>query len=382
MLPDGGGLYLQASRSEAHPDRIYRSFVFRYELAGRRHDLGLGGTHTVSLTQAREKARKYRQDLLDHVDPLLERRKQQQALIAARAKAITFKQVAEDYLALHLDSFRNHKHRQQWKNTLVAYAFPKIGHMTVADISPPDVLRIIEPIWKSKRVTASRIRQRIERVLDYATTRQYRSGDNPAARVADALPKTNGSKAHHAAMPYAELPAFMAQLRARGALSARALEFTILTAARTGETLGATWDEIDIDNQQWTVPAERMKARKEHRVPLSRRAVELLRGLDKHSDKVFSLSDTTMWELLRSMRPDSTPHGFRSTFMDWAHEQTPFPKTVIDMALAHTVGDKVEAAYRRGDLFQKRRKLMDAWAAYCGRPPADTAKVISIVAAR
>ena len=381
MLPDGGGLYLQASRSEAHPDRIYRSFVFRYELAGRRHDLGLGGTHTVSLTQAREKARKYRQDLLDHVDPLLERRKQQQALIAARAKAITFKQVAEDYLALHLDSFRNHKHRQQWKNTLVAYAFPKIGHMTVADISPPDVLRIIEPIWKSKRVTASRIRQRIERVLDYATTRQYRSGDNPAARVADALPKTNGSKAHHAAMPYAELPAFMAQLRARGALSARALGFTILTAARTGETLGMRWTEVDLATKTWTIPAVRMKAGKEHKVPLPPAALEILDKLPRGQDRIFPLTHTAMAELLRGMRSAVTVHGFRSAFMDWAHEQTPFPKAVIDMALAHTVGDKVEAAYRRGDLFEKRRKLMNAWSVYCTRSPTDIAKIIPIVAA-
>jgi integrase len=383
MLPDGGNLYLQVVRDKTHPDRLYRSFVLRYELAGRRHDLGLGGTHTVSLAEAREKARKYRQDLLDRVDPLLERRKQHRALIAERAKAITFKQVAEDYLDLHLDSFKNAKHRQQWRNTLAQYAYPKIGHMTVADISPPDVLRIIEPLWKTKKVTASRVRQRIERVLDYATTRQYRSGDNPAARVIDALPKQKNGKEHHAALPYAELPIFMGQLRARDSLAARALEFAILTAARTGEVLGATWDEIDLDARLWTVPAGRMKAGREHRAALCGRAVEILRGLGKRNgkDKIFPISDVIMLRLLKSMRPDITTHGFRSTFMDWAHEQTPFPKAVIDMALAHAIGDRVEAAYRRGDLFEKRRKLMSAWAAHCGRPPADTAKVIPITAA-
>jgi integrase len=382
MLPDGGNLYLRCDRDKTHPDRVHRSFVFRYELAGRRHDLGIGGTHTVTLAEAREKARKLRQDLLDQVDPLLERRKQQQTLIAERARAITFRQVAADYLDLHLDTFKNARHRQQWQNTLAQYAYPKIGHMTVAEISPADVLRVIEPIWKSKHETASRVRQRIERVLDYATTRQYRSGDNPAAHVTASLPKGKNVE-HHAALPYAELPAFMGELRARDKLAARALEFVVLTAARTGEVRGATLDEIDFDARQWTVPAERMKTGKEHRVPLCNRAVEILRGLGKRGgkDKIFPVADMAMLKLLKTMRPDSTTHGFRSTFMDWAHEQTAFPKAVIDMALAHTIGDKAEAAYRRGDLFQKRRKLMDAWAAYCGRPPADTAKVISIAAA-
>jgi integrase len=384
MLPDGGGLYLQLSRSKTHPDRVYRSFVFRYELAGRRHDLGIGGTHTVTLAEARVKARKHRQDILDRIDPLLERRRQHQALIAEKTRAVTFKEVAAAYLDLHLDSFKNAKHRQQWGNTLKQYAYPKIGHMTVADIGPADVLRIIEPHWATKRATMGRVRQRVRKILDYATERQLRVGENPAASITS-LPKGGGQKQHHAALPYAELPAFMIELRERVSLSARALEFTILTAARTGETRGATWDEIDFDKQQWTVPAERMKAGKEHRVPLCDRALEVLRGLNKRgdSDRIFPLSHGVMLELLKGIRADITAHGFRSTFSDWCHEQTTaFPKAVIDMALAHTIGDKVEAAYRRGDLFQKRRKLMDAWGLYCTRPPADTAKVISIVAAR
>jgi integrase len=382
MLPDGGNLYLQLSRSKAHPGVVHRSFVFRYELAGRRHDLGIGGTHTVTLAEAREKARKYRQDLLDRVDPLLERRKQHQALIAERARAVTFKDVATAYLNLHLESFKNAKHRQQWGNTLKQYVFPKLGHMTVADIGPADVLRVIEPHWTTKRATMSRVRQRIKKVLDYATERQLRVGENPAAGITS-LPRGSNGRKHHPALPYAELPAFMVELRERNSLSARALEFTILTAARTGETRGALWAEVDFDKQQWIVPAERMKAGKEHRVPLCARAMEILRGLDKRGDgnKIFPLSQGVMLELLKGIRADITAHGFRSTFSDWCHEQTTaFPKAVIDMALAHAIGDKVEAAYRRGDLFQKRRKLMDAWAAYCGRPPAD-AKVISIVAA-
>jgi integrase len=382
MLPDGGNLYLQIVRDRTHSDRVYRSFVFRYELAGRRHDLGLGGTHTVSLAEAREKARKYRQDLLDHVDPLLERRKQQQALIAERAKAITFKQVAEDYLALHLDSFRNAKHRQQWRNTLAQHVYGKIGSMAVGDIGPAHILGVIEPLWITTHVTAKRLRQRIRKILDYAAERELRSGDNPAASITS-LPKQMGNgKAHHAALPYAELPAFMAELRPRPSLTAQALTFTILTAARTGETLGASWSEIDLKTKTWTIPATRMKAGKEHRVPLTPDMLEILDKLPRGQDRIFPLSKTAMAELLRGIRSTVTVHGFRSTFMDWAHEQTAFPNAVIDMSLAHTIGDKVEAAYRRGDLFPKRRKLMDAWAAYCARPPTDTAKVIPIVAAR
>jgi integrase len=368
---DGHGLYLQVTGNGAA-----RSWVYRYTMASRQHYLGLGPIHTISLARARELARQCRELRLQGIDPLLERQRQRQALIAEQAKAVTFKDVAEAYLELHLDSFKNPKHRQQWRNTLATYVHPKIGNMTVADIGPADVLRCIEPIWNTKRETASRVRQRIERILDYATTREYRRGDNPAAHVVESLPKTKNGKGHHAALPYAEIPAFMAELRERDSLSALALEFTILTAARTGEVIGAEWSEINA--RVWTIPAERMKTKKEHRVPLSPGAVQILQSLDRRNKRLFPLSNMAMLELLRDMRPGLTVHGFRSTFMDWAHEQTKtnHPKVVIDMALAHKVGDKVEAAYRRGDLFVKRTKLMTAWAEYCAKAPMTTPSVI------
>jgi integrase len=366
VIPDGGNLYLQCTRGkEGH---VSRSWLFKYEIAGRRHEIGLGPLHTIGLAEARDRARSLRQQLLDGVDPLAAKRNARQALLAERARTVTFRQVAEDYLKLHLDSFKNAKHRAQWRSTLETYVHPKIGHMTVADIGPADVLRVVEPIWIVKRETASRVRQRVERILDYATTRELRVGDNPAAHVAESLPKGANGKGHHAALPYVDLPSFMAELRERDSLSARALEFAILTAARTNETIGAAWDEFDLKAKVWAAPAERMKAGKEHRVPLCDRAVDILCGLERHGERVFALSNMAMLELLRGMRPDHTVHGFRSTFMDWAHERTAFPKVVIDMALAHTVGDKVEAAYRRGDLFEKRRRLMDEWARYCAKP--------------
>jgi len=332
------------------------------------------------LAEARDKARTMRQMLLDGLDPLIERRKREQQLIAERAKAVTFREVAQAYLDLHLDSFKNAKHRYQWRATLATYVYPKIGAMTVADIGPADVLRCIEPIWNTKRETASRVRQRIERILDYAATRQYRSGDNPAAHVTESLPKGGNGRNHLAALRYAELPAFTAELRARDSIGARALEFTILTAARTGETIGATWDEFDLKARTWVIDAARMKAGKEHKVPLCDRAVEILRALPRHGARPFPLSNMGMLELLRGMRPGHTTHGFRSTFMDWAHERTAFPKVVIDMALAHTVGDKVEAAYRRGDLFAKRTRLMQTWCDYCAKPRPASDKVVILSA--
>jgi integrase len=361
---DQHGLYLQVTANG-----VGRSWVYRYTMGGRQRYIGLGPAHTISLARARELARECRELRLQNIDPLMERQRQKQALIAEQAKAVTFKDVAEAYLDLHLDSFRNPKHRQQWRNTLATYVYPKIGNMTVADIGPADVLRCIEPIWNTKRETASRVRQRVERIMDYATTRQYRTGDNPAAHVTESLPKTKNGKRHHAALPYSELPTLMAELRNRDSLSALALEFTILTAARTGEVIGATRDEIDLKARTWTIPAERMKAGKAHKVPLCNRAVEILQGLDQRIKRLFPLSNMAMAELLKGVCPDVTVHGFRSTFMDWAHECTNHPKVVIDMALAHKVGDKVEAAYRRGDLFMKRTKLMAAWAEFCAKTP-------------
>jgi integrase len=389
-VPDGGNLYLQLTRNKTDRNHIRRSWTFKYEIGGskkeeregERHEIGLGALHTVSLAEARDKARALRQMLLDGLDPLVERRNRKQALIAERAKAVTFEQVAQAYLDLHLDSFKNAKHRYQWRATLATYVYPKIGAMTVANIGPADVFRCVEPIWNTKRETASRVRQRIERILDYAATRQYRSGDNPAAHITESLPKGGNGRSHLAAMPYADLPAFMVNLRGRDSISARALEFTILTAARTGEIIGALWPELDLKAKMWVVPASRMKAGKEHKVPLCDRAVEILRGLPHHGEKVFPLSSMAMLELLRGMSPGHTVHGFRSTFMDWAHEQTAFPKIVIDMALAHTIPDKVEAAYRRGNLIEKRRKLMEAWARYCITKPVPVSDKVVALAAR
>jgi integrase len=338
--------------------------------------MGLGPAADVTLAEAREKALAARKLRLDGIDPLQARQQQKQAAIAERAKTVTFKAVAEAYLDLHLDSFRNEKHRQQWRSTLATYVYPKIGNMIVTDIGPADVLKCIEPIWNTKRETASRVRQRVERILDYATTRQYRTGDNPAAHVTESLPKGNNGRGHHAALPFNELPALMTELRERDSLSARALEFTILTAARTGETIGATRDEIDLKAKTWTIPAERMKAGKEHKVPLCSRAIEILQGLDQRTKNLFPLSNMAMAELLKGMRAGFTVHGMRSTFRDWAAETTNFPNHVIEMALAHTIGDKVEAAYRRGDLFTKRVKLMSAWQDFCGKPTVVSSGIV------
>src|SRR6516225_2349599 len=254
-ISDGGNLLLQVTRGKG--GHIRRSWTFKYELAAKRHELGLGPVHTIGLAEARDRARAMRQMYLD----------------------------------LHLDSFKNTKHRYQWRATLATYVYPKIGAMTVADIGPADVLRCIESIWNTKRETASRVRQRIERILDYAATRQYRSGDNAAAHVTESLPKGGNGRNHLAALRYAELPAFTAELRARDSIGARALEFTILTAARTGETIGATWDEFDLKAKTWVIDAARMKAGKEHKVPLCDRAVEILRALPRHGARPFPLSN-------------------------------------------------------------------------------------------
>ncbi len=374
LLADGGNLFLHVKAAPSGP--AYKNWLFNYERDGVRRSMGIGSLHTIGLSEARAKARSLRQLLLDGVNPLEAKRAKRLAEAIEAAKRKTFRQCAEDYLALHLSEFKNPKHRQQWCNTLAQYAFPKIGAMSVGDVTPADVLRVIEPIWSTRRETASRVRQRIKRILDYATTRGLRSGDNPAAHVTETLPKgKNGG--HHAALPYVELPAFMVELRDRDSLSARALELTILCATRTSETIGAMWEtEIDLDAKQWVIPAGRMKAGKEQRIPLCDRALAILRALPRKGERVFDLSNMAMLELLHGMRPGLTVHGFRSTFMDWAHERTSHPKVVIDQALAHAVGDKVEAAYRRGDLYAKRTRLMAEWERYCTKPPA-TGEVVT-----
>lgn len=390
---DGGGLQLLVKESGA------RSWVFRFMLRGKSRDIGLGpasGPGAVSLAAARDLADALRIQVKAGTDPLEQReREAAEALAAAQAAkvaGVTFKAAAEAYISANETSWRNDKHRAQWRNTLATYVYPVIGDLPVAEVETPHVLSILEPIWRDKTETASRLRGRIETVLDSAKARGYRQGENPArwrGHLAQVLPaRTKLSRGHHKALSYQDLPAFMTKLRDREAVAALALEFAILTAARTGEVIGATWDEIDLAAAVWTVPAARMKAGKEHRVPLSPRAVEILeqcRGLSaKH---VFTgpqggkLSGMAMAMLLRRMGFDVTVHGFRSAFRDWAAESTGFSHEVAEMALAHTISNAVERAYRRGNLFEKRRRLMADWSAYCASDGAAGGDVVPIRAA-
>jgi integrase len=378
---DGGKLYLLV-----RPDRS-AYWLFRYTAGGKLREIGLGparGANAVLLAKARKKAAELFEKVADGVDPLLEREAQAEAeALQAKAevrRAITFRDVAEEYLANHAGSWGNPKHKAQWGSTLATYAYPVIGARPVADVSTDDVLSVLQPIWQAKPETAVRVRGRIETILTAATVKGLRSGENPArwrGHLAEVLPARSkvAPVEHHAALPFAELPAFFLRLQAADGLGARALELAILTACRTGEVLGATWGEIDLEAALWTIPAARMKARREHRIPLSEPAVALLRKLStiREGDNVFAgqhagntLSNMALLMTLRRMkRGDLTAHGFRSTFRDWAAETTHFPSEVVEMALAHTVGDKVEAAYRRGDLFDKRRTLMAGWALFC-----------------
>jgi integrase len=345
--------------------------------------LGLGtaaGPDAISLAKARDLATALRLRVKAGVDPLAERQKEAAEAIAAAQAAhiagITFRDVAEAYIAANEGSWRNSKHRQQWRNTLATYVYPVIGDLPVADIRTAHVLQIVEPIWQDKPETASRVRGRIETLLDAAKARGYREGENPArwrGHIAQILPaRAKLSRGHHKAMPYSKLPEFMGALRAREAMAALALEFVILTATRTSEVLGAKWDEVDLAKAIWTIPAARMKAGKEHRVPLAPRAIEILEAtkpLGKDwlfpADRGGKLSGMAMSMLLRRMKLDCTVHGFRSSFRDWSAECTGYAHEVCEMALAHSISNQAEAAYRRGDLFDKRRRLMTEWAIYC-----------------
>jgi integrase len=382
---DGHGLYLIVHNANN------KSFAFRWERDGRERWMGLGAVHTINLKQARAKAREARLLLLEGVDPLDHRREAHAKLKAAKAKQITFAAAAQKYFDQHEAKWRNRKHAAQFLSTLKTYAFPALGDLAVAEIDTPAVLRALEPHWLDKTETMNRTRGRIESVLDWCTVRGYRSGDNPArwkGHLGEVLPPRSqvAKVEHHPALPYRELPAFMAALSQREGTAARALEFLILTAARTGEVLGAKSDEIDPTNKMWTVPAGRMKGGEEHRVALSQRTIELLRDLptEDGNDFVFNgsrpgtgLAQQGMTQVLRRMgRTDISVHGFRSTFRDWAAEQTNFPREVCELALAHKVGDKVERAYQRGDLLRKRFLLAEAWAKYCSSPPAAKATVV------
>ena len=383
---DGDNLYLQVSR----PGKA--SWLLRYARDGRERMLGLGPLHTVGLAEARERAKRARLQLLDGVDPLAAKQAQraQEALQAARA--ITFEEAARTWYAQHQGSWKNAKHAAQVIDTLATFAFPKIGNLPVNEIDTGLVLKCIEPDWATTTETMSRVRGRIESVLDWATVRNYRQGDNPArwrGHLAEVLPAPGkiAKPEHHAALPYAQVPAFMADLRKRPSVTVRALEFTIITAARTGEVLQATWDEIDFADKTWVIPEGRMKGGKQHRVPLTGAALEILAALPREEGNphVFigssagaGLHSMAMARLLRGIRIDCTVHGFRSSFRDWAGETTNFPNHVVEMALAHAIGSAVEASYRRGDLFSKRRKLMEAWAAYCSRPAVSGETVVPL----
>jgi integrase len=393
VLHDGGGLYLRVSATSA------KSWVFRFQLNGKRRDMGLGPFPDISLADARGKATENRKQRHDGIDPLDAKEAHRQAQRVLVAKGRTFRECAAEFIEKNQAGWRNAKHQQQWVNTLATYAYPTLGELPVSAIDAGLVVQVLDPIWTEKPETASRVRGRIEAVLDAATVRGFRQGPNPAmwkGNLAHILPARAKVRKvmHHAALPMDDMPEFLAALRGREGMSARALEFTILTAARTGEALGAKWDEIDLSAKVWTVPADRMKAGREHRVPLSVAALDVLekvRSLALMHDgkpdpaaplfpgprRALPMSNMTMLMLLRRMkRDDLTAHGFRSTFSDWAAERTAYPREVVEMALAHAVENKVEAAYRRGDLFDKRRRLMADWARFCEAPP--TGEVLAL----
>lgn len=385
---DGAGLVLNIAKGGT------KSWIFRYRdrQTGKVRELGLGSVLAVPLKRAREKAAECRGMLADGRDPIDTKRQRQTAQRVEKAQLLTFGQCCERYIAAHEASWRNAKHRQQWESTLTTYA-AELRPLPVGAITTDLVVKVLEPIWTTKTETATRTRQRIEAVLDWATVRQFRKGDNPArwrGHLDHLLPAPAKVRKveHQAAMPFGDMPAFMAALRLRRGVSARLLELVILTACRVGEAAAAEWSEIDLDAATWTIPGARMKAGKEHRVALSPAAVALLDGLPKGGRYVFPGTG----KRVQPMNPESarkllqkdmehtgiTVHGFRSAFRDWAAERTSFPAEVVEMALAHAIESKVEAAYRRGDLFAKRAKLMEAWAGYLAVVPASSANVTSI----
>ena len=385
MHSDGGGLYLQATQSA--DGTISRSWIFRFALKGRERHMGLGTLQMVSLAEARRAAADARKLKGQGIDPIEARNQSRASAAAANAKQMTFDEAATAYIAAHQSAWGNAKHAKQWSTTLAAYASPVFGKVGIRDVDTTLVLKVLEPMWNAKTETAYRVRGRIENVLDWAKARGYRDGENPArwrGHLDHILPARSDVRAfeHHSALPYDELPAFLARLREQRGVGPRALEFTILTAARAGETIGATMGEINRRDRAWIIPASRMKAGKEHRVPLSDRVLAIIDELGElrgDSEYLFPgirgrLSDTLMRnQLWRMNRRDITVHGFRSTFKDWATERTTFPDEVSEMALAHAVGNRVHRAYMRSDLMDKRRELMDLWAKYCerGQPTAD-----------
>jgi integrase len=383
---DGNGLYLQVGASGS------KSWILRYSLNKRAREMGLGSIFDWSLSEVREQARKYRQMLDEGIDPIKHRQAERDRNLLATAQHRTFEQCAHEYHKLHASGWKNLKHADQWINTLTSYAFPEFGAKDVSDVTKADILRVLEPIWSTKAETASRVRQRIRVVLDWSAARDYRTGHDPHMwdQVSRSLPKTKDIKKakHFAACPYADIYDAMQSVRTSTASNSvkLAMEFIVLNASRSGEVRLAQKNEIDFEGKRWIIPAERMKSGREHRVPLSDRSIEILKiafqgnegaALVFPSDKDKPFSDMVFTMLLRRLGHDFTAHGFRSTFRDWAAEQTAFPREVIEAALAHSVKDATEAAYFRSDLFEKRRQLMQAWAQYVAteRPAAEVVAI-------
>ena len=376
FYPDGAGLYLQVTGKAA------KSWVLRYSLRGKAREMGLGSLRKVSLSEARRKAAECHRLLDEHVDPIENRAKTRAAAALAHAKTITFREAADRYIAMRSKGLKNIKHAAQWGTTIATYAEPVLGKLSVRDIEVGLVHRVLEPIWTTKPETAGRVRGRIEKILGWAKVNNYREGENPARwrdNLDQLLPKLSEVRKvnHHPALPYAELPAFMEKLRVEEGTAARALEFAILTAARTEEVLLARPTEITKRDRLWTAPAEHMKLKRQHLVPLCDRAMQLLDDASEsylfpspsHQEK--HLSNMAMLMVLDRMGYGHvTVHGFRSTFKDWTRDRTRFENYVSEAALAHASGDKIEAAYARSDVLDKRRKLMDAWAEYCAKPVA------------
>lgn len=378
------GLHLQVKDTGA------RSWILRAMVGSQRRDIGLGGFPDVPLADARDKARAARELIAQGIDPAEQKKANKAALMAAEAKTITFNECARRFLASKTKEFANPKHAAQWKTTLETYASPFIGKLAVDKIEMAHLVQVLTPIWDSKTETASRVRGRIESVLSWATVSGFRAGDNPArwkGGLDIVLPRpTKITKVkHHTALPWQEVPAFMPELRKVEGMGARALEFAILTAARSGEVRGATWGEFDLALKLWTIPAERMKAKKPHRVPLNDAAMKLLAALPRLDGCNFvfpsarggMLSDATMSAALKRMKVDAVPHGFRSSFKDWARSSTRFPDEVSELALAHVSTDATRAAYARDELLPQRTKLMEAWAQFIDTP-AKAGKVLTM----
>jgi integrase len=373
MCADGGGLYLQVTEGGA-------SWIYRYMLNKQAREMGLGPLALYGLSEARALAQDARRLRHQGIDPIEARRAARAQTQLDAAKAVTFQQCAERYIASHRAGWRNAKHVEQWESSLRRFAFPVIGALPVQAINTALVMKVIEAIWDEKPETASRVRGRIESILDWAKARGYRTGENPArwkGHLKNLLPPRSKVRRveHYSAMPYDQLPGLMVELRAQEGIVARALEFTILTAARVSEALGARWSEISGD--VWTIPAERMKGGKAHRVPLSQRAMDLLEAPPRNEELIFpgpklrrALNINAPRKLLIDMGHTVTVHGFRSSFRDWADARTNYPNHVVEQALAHVIGSKVEQAYRRSDLFEKRRRLMQQWATFCTTAPA------------